>query len=64
VPNRWITGAESTVKTYPVMIRITIAEAAMTAAMFLKRKSPVNFIFLVKNLGEMWWFRAIHLSYR
>jgi len=54
-----MTGAEPDARTYPIMIRITKAEAATTAAKFLKTKSPVILIFLVRNLGLFFWGRAI-----
>ena len=40
------------------MSSITIADAAMMAAIFLNKKSPVIFIFLTKNVGEVELVRA------
>jgi len=41
-------------RTYPVISKITAAEAAMIAAKFLNRKSPVNldFILVKKNYKD------------
>jgi hypothetical protein len=45
-----MTGTAPVERTYPVIVRITMAEAAMTAAKFLNIKSPVSFSFELKNL--------------
>jgi hypothetical protein len=58
-PKACITGAEPEARTYPVIIRITNAEAAITAAKFWKTKSPVTLIFLTKNFGLIILVRAI-----
>ncbi len=50
-----MTGTAPDERTYPVMSKITIAEVAMTAARFLKRKSPVILAFLPKKLGGLVW---------
>jgi hypothetical protein len=49
-PNFCITGTAPLDRTYPVIMRITIAEAAKTAAKFSNKKSPVIRILEEKSL--------------
>ena len=43
------------------MIRMISADAAITAARFLNRKSPVEAIFFEKNFWLFFSFTTIHL---
>jgi hypothetical protein len=57
-PNLCKTGTEPVVNVYPVISRITIAEAATAAAMILNKLSPVSFILLEKNFWRWDCVRA------
>jgi hypothetical protein len=49
-----MTDVEPDANSYPIINNRTRAEAAITAAKFLNRKSPKEATFLVKNLGFFW----------